>query len=171
VTEEEDVAAAALVHLDALYSFAVHLSGNRRDADDLVQETYARAISAAATFVRGTNLRAWLFRILRNAYIDDRRKAKRSPIDAGDTDTAGPDADEPVCGDAELDRMRSLVAGDLAAALAELPEEARTAVLLDAEGLTESELAQVLGCAIGTVKSKLFRARAALRTRLRDYAR
>ena len=171
MTAGEDVAAAALVHLDALYSFAVHLSGSRRDADDLVQETYARALSGATTFVRGTNLRAWLFRILRNTFIDDRRRAKRSPIEVGETDTAGPDTDEPVCGDVELERMRSLVAGDLAAALAELPEEARTAVLLDAEGFTESELAQVLGCAIGTVKSKLYRARASLRTRLRDYAR
>jgi RNA polymerase sigma-70 factor (ECF subfamily) len=175
VAPEPVMPRAALEHVDALFRLARQLTGRDEDAEDLVQETYARALSAQSQFAPGTNIRAWLFRILRNAYIDSYRRARSSPIQTGftDEDTAvvGASSREPLRGDDELDRLRSVVAEDIHAALSALTVDARTAILLDLEGLTEGELAEVLGCPAGTVKSRLSRARSALRQRLRDYAR
>jgi RNA polymerase sigma-70 factor (ECF subfamily) len=171
----ESIAEEALVHLDALYNFVRYLSGSDAEAEDLVQETYARALSKDSQFELGTNLRAWLFRILRNAFLDGRRRAKVSPIVAGADvldSSVGPDPErELLRGDAELELLRGVVADDIAGALLALSPDARAIVLLDLEGLTETELAEVLGCALGTVKSRLARARAALRESLCDYAR
>jgi RNA polymerase sigma-70 factor (ECF subfamily) len=162
----------AIAHADALYRLAYHLTLNGADAEDLVQDTYARAFGASSSFTPGTNLRAWLFRILRNAHIDGRRRSRRNPVDTGhDADTEVAPAEELLRDDQELERLRSVVAEDIEKALASLSPDARTVVLLDLEGLTESELASVLGCPPGTVKSRLTRARQALRKRLREYAR
>jgi len=164
----------ALEHVDALYDFARRLCGaDDAAAEDLVQETYARALSNHERFERGTNLRAWLFRILRNLHLDARRKKGKDPTNGGlDTVQSTFVDDEPLLrDDVELDRLRNVVAKDIEAALAALPEDARTVILLDLEGLTETESASVLGCAIGTVKSRLSRARAALRKALAEYAR
>jgi RNA polymerase sigma-70 factor (ECF subfamily) len=163
-----------LAHLDALYRVARRLTGQTDDAEDLVQETYARALRGAAGFTPGTNLRAWLFRVLRNAFLDARRRQGRSPpVDAdADPDGAaeGAHAGEAwLRGDAELERLRGVVGEEIEEALATLAEEARTVVLLDAEGLGTAEIAEVMGCAPGTVKSRLSRARTALRARLADY--
>jgi RNA polymerase sigma-70 factor (ECF subfamily) len=164
----------ALDHLDALFHFARHLTGDDMDADDLVQETYARAHAASARFVSGTNLRAWLFQILRNLFVDERRRKHRSPLcgslDADDR-TEGIASNEALRGDDELERLRRVVAQEIEAALQSFSVDAREVVLLDLEGFTENELAEMLGCSPGTVKSRLSRARAALRERLRDYAR
>jgi RNA polymerase sigma-70 factor (ECF subfamily) len=162
----------ALDHVDALYRVARSLTGRDDDAEDLVQETYARAIGRWAQFAAGTNLRAWLFRILRNAFLDNYRRARANPVDVGYDEEAGVSATasrEPLRGDAELERLRTIVTSDIEAALATLSVDARAIILLDLEGFTETELAEALGCATGTVKSRLARARATLRERLRDY--
>src|SRR5512146_873437 len=165
----------ALAYADALYNLARYLTGNDADAEDLVQETYALALRAAGQFARGTNLKAWLFRILRHAFISGYRRQRRNPT-VGGLDTTGPHGQEAAPGewprnDMELDQMRNIVAGDIENPLMSLSEEARAVVLTDLEGFTEAEAAQVLDCAVGTVKSRLARARATLRQLLQDYAR
>jgi RNA polymerase sigma-70 factor (ECF subfamily) len=169
---EEKLVEDALGLAEPLYDLARYLTGSASEAEDLLQETYARAIGGAAGFQRGTNLKAWLFRILRNAFIDERRRVKRRggallPLDEEDE----PPHDSWLRGDAELDGLRGVVADEIERALMALPEESRTVILLDYQGLNEREVAEVMGCALGTVKSRLARARAALRERLGDYKR
>ncbi|SRR6266542_2848375 len=163
----------ALAYADGLYNLARYLTKNDSDAEDLVQETYSRALKAAAQFTPGTNLKAWLFRILRNAFVSHYRRERHNPV-VGGLDTVTPGL--PVPPDigrqrdsVEIDRLRKAAGEDIERALLGLSEDARTVILLDLEGLTESEAADVLGCAVGTVKSRLARARAALRQTLRDW--
>lgn len=165
-----EVVRHALAHADALYNFARWLVRNSADAEDLVQETYARALGAAHQFEPGSNLKAWLFRILRNTHLDRLRRASSESVSL-EADASGEPA--PAVGDtpdeAQCEQMRALVAEEVAEAVHALPEAWRTVILLDLEGMTETEVARVLGCAEGTVKSRLSRARAALRERLVAY--
>lgn len=164
----------ALGHADALYHLARYLTGSAADAQDLVQETYARALGAAARF-DGGNLKAWLCKILRNTFIDLYRKQQhqktRGGLDTIDADVEGPIDADWLRDDLELHQLRNVVASEIEAALMALGEEARTVILLDLEGMTEVEVADVLGCAVGTVKSRLSRARMSLRRRLKHYAK
>ena len=165
---------AVLEHTDALFRVARNLTGRDEDAEDLVQDTFARALGAGSQFSPGTNLRAWLFRILRNVHVDLCRRARKNPVRPAAEDDAIDVAlspEDPLRGDEELERLRGIVAEDIEAALASLSLDARTVILLDLEGLTETELSEVMGCSVGTVKSRLSRARAALRIKLRDYSR
>lgn len=168
-----DLAREALTHADALYNLARYLVRDAAAAEDLVQETYARAIRARDQFAPGSNLKAWLFAILRNAFLGEYRREHRNSVQGGQdpAEAQDPADDAWLRDDFELERMRRLVAGEIEDALLSLSEEARAVVLLDLEGLTEAEVAQAMGCAPGTVKSRLARARAALRRRLADYAR
>jgi RNA polymerase sigma-70 factor (ECF subfamily) len=165
----------ALAYADALHNLARYLTGNGPDAEDLVQETYPRALQAANQFAPGTNLKAWLFRILRNTFIDQYRRRRIDPtvggLDTVDPVAQGPAPEDWLRDDIDLDRLRNVVAEEIGQALLQLSEEARTVSLLDLEGQTETEVAAILGCAVGTVKSRLARARETLRQRLQDYAR
>jgi RNA polymerase sigma-70 factor, ECF subfamily len=169
----EVVGREALAYADGLYNLARYLTKNESDAEDLVQETYGRALKSAAQFSPGSNLKAWLFRILRNAFVSHYRRERHNPVTGG-LDTVTPRL--PVPEDigrrrdsVEIDRLRKAAAEDIERALMALSEDARTVILLDLEGLSESETALVIGCAVGTVKSRLSRARAALRQTLRDW--
>jgi len=160
----------ALGHADALYNHARRLTGGASDADELVQETYVRALAAAHTF-DGAYLKAWLFKIMRNVFVDLYRRGRHAPVLSeldvidGDASQARATRDPP-----ELARLPPLVASEIEAALGALSDEARTIILLDLEGFTETEVAGVLECPLGTVKSRLSRARALLREKLKDYA-
>jgi RNA polymerase sigma-70 factor (ECF subfamily) len=163
-----------LEQADALYNFARYLSRDPVMAEELVQDTFARALNAEARFDAASNIKAWLFRILRNAFLDAKRRDRRNPVTLRE---ASDDADEPEAsdawlrGDMELDRLRNLVARDIESALSRLSDDARTVVLLDLEGFSETQIASVMDSAVGTVKSRLARARATLREELREYAK
>jgi len=160
----------ALAHADALYNHARRLTGHEADADELVQETYVRALAGAHTFAGGY-LKAWLFRIMRNTFIDLHRRGRRQPAlsELDVIDGAAAEISTWEDGGA-ADRPTHLMATEIETALAALSEDARAIVLLDLEGFTETEVADVLGCPVGTVKSRLSRARALLREQLKEYA-
>ena len=164
------LAIQSLAHLDALYAFALRLSRDGAMAEDLVQETFARCLAHADGFEPGTNLKAWLFRILRNQFFDQCRQEQRRDAQAREQALDACSAAEASCTDLELQRVRNLVAKDIDAALQALPDEQRAVVLLDLEGFSEREIASIADCAAGTVKSRLARARAALRMKLKEYA-
>ncbi|HEX5501277.1 MAG TPA: sigma-70 family RNA polymerase sigma factor [Thermomicrobiales bacterium] len=163
----ERLEAEALTYLDALYRTALRLSRNPQDAEDLVQETYLNAFRALDRFEEGTNLRAWLFRILNNAFISHYRRRKRRPSssldDVSDFYLYDHLVDIPGASPAESPEQEVLNRiGDEAilGALEELPVEFRQVELLaDVEGFAYREIADILGIPIGTVMSRLYRAR------------
>jgi RNA polymerase sigma-70 factor, ECF subfamily len=160
----------ALAHVDALHCLARYLTGNPADAEDLVQETYARAFHGADGFAAGTHLKAWLYRILRNTFISEWRQRQRESETTEERDDP-PAPEKCLFGDAELERLRGVVAGEIDAALMTLGEDGRIVILLHHEGLSEAEMAFALGCPTGTVKSRLSRSRATLRQRLAENRR
>ena len=163
-----------LEQADALYNFARYLSRDPNLAEELVQDAFARALDAQARFDPTSNMKAWLFRILRNAFLDAKRRDRRNPVelrDSTDDHDAREERDDWLRGDIEIDRLRNLVAQDIEAALGRLSDDARAVVLLDLEGFTETQIASVMDTAVGTVKSRLARARAVLREELREYAK
>ena len=160
------------MHLDALYNYARHMTGSTVEAEELVQETYARALGNEHNFVDG-NLKAWLFKILRNTFLDGyRRRHHPAHTSSGGADLVDGAGDAPtLLDDSEMGLLRGVVGAEIEAALASVSPEARTIILLSTEGFTEPEMAEMLDCPAGTVKSRLSRARALLRARLTDYAR
>ena len=160
----------ALIHIDALYNFALYLARSAAEADDLVQETYLRAFRFESRFQPGTHLRAWLFQILRNTFLTFYRVRERETAVAED---GVPDWDPPMFHDAPDDDGPTLEAHtDLERAMRRLPEEFRTVLLLaEVEGLPLEEVARVMVCPVGTVKSRIFRAKERLRGLLRDYTK
>jgi RNA polymerase sigma-70 factor (ECF subfamily) len=162
----------ALVHLDALYRVATRLTGNAADADDLVQDTMLKAYRAWDRFELGTNAKGWLLTILRHAFINEYRRRKRRPesvdVSALEQFTVLSDIQEDDPQGAFFDRI---VDDEVLRAIDELPEAFReTLVLSDVEGLSYQEIARVLEVPVGTVKSRLFRARQMLQVKLYEYA-
>ncbi len=158
----------ALQHLDALHNLAVYLTRNGSEAEDLVQETYARAMRFSHRFQPGTHLRAWLFQILRNTFLTFYRLREReAPL----SEDGVPEGGAPMFHDApERDSERAGVHMDLERALARLPEEFMTPLLLaEVEGLALEDVARIMDCPVGTVKSRIFRAKERLRVYLKDY--
>ncbi len=170
----DPLATEALQHLDALYNLARWLVRNPGEAEDLVQETYLHALRAAHQFRPGTNLRAWLFQIMRNAFYTQYRRNQREPdaVDPEELERAAHARDTFGAGNGLAGAADGAAGLDVTAALSRLPEEYRSVVLLaDLEEFTMGEIATIMGCPVGTVKSRLFRARGILKEVRRDYVR
>ena len=176
-TRPDAFEAQTLEHLDALYAVSCRLTKSPLDAEDLVQDTLVKAMRARDQYEPGTNLKAWLFKILHNTFINKYRRGGLERVVL-----EGPDADPLADGwvsaasmralrDPETQALRPLVQEEIHRALDELPEEFRLAVVLsDVEELSYKEIANVMGCPVGTVMSRLHRGRRLLQKRLYDHA-
>jgi RNA polymerase sigma-70 factor, ECF subfamily len=166
----------ALPHMDALYNFALRMTSDPDDADDLLQETYLKAYRFFDKFEKGTNCKAWLFRIMKNSFINMYRKSSKEP-DKVDYDEIEEfyhtiRAESADANDLQEQLFSNLLDDDVTRALEQLPEEFRTVVILcDIEGFTYEEIADFVECPIGTVRSRLHRGRKMLRANLYEYAR
>jgi RNA polymerase sigma-70 factor, ECF subfamily len=180
VADQAKFADVAMEYMPSLYTAALRMTRNPADAEDLVQETYLKAYRAFGGFTEGTNLKAWLYRILTNTYINTYRAKKRRPEESDIDDlenfylyrrlgglegaTAGRSAEDEV-----LDHFTET---EVKEAIEALPEQFRMAVLLgDVEGFSYKEIAEILDVPIGTVMSRLHRGRRALQKRLYEFGR
>ena len=164
-----------LPHIDALKTFAFHLSYNENDANDLVQETYLKAFRFIDKYDKGTNAKAWLFKILKNAYINEYRKKSKRPtkVDFEDIVSYHDSETEVLPGYMDLreEIFNNMMGDEVTISINSLPIDFRTVLLLcDVEGFTYEEISKIIDVPIGTVRSRLFRARNMLKDRLKNYA-
>ena len=162
-------------HMEALKTFAFHLTYNEDDADDLVQETYLKAHKFIENYDSGTNAKAWLFKILKNAYINEYRKKVRRPtkVDLDDLVSIreGEEPNRATYHDLRQEIFDNTLGDEVTMAMNSLPVEFRTVILLcDIENFTYEEIAKITELPIGTVRSRLFRARNMLKDKLKLYA-
>lgn len=158
-----------------LYNFAYRLALDEDDANDLVQETYLKAYRFLGSYEQGTNAKAWLFRILKNSFINDFRKKSKQPskIDYQEVESFynSDDVDENITVDLRVESIQDMIGDEIATALNALAVDFRTIIILcDLEGFTYEEMAKILDIPIGTVRSRLHRARNLLKEKLKSYA-
>jgi RNA polymerase sigma factor (sigma-70 family) len=161
--------------IDALYNFAYHLTYNEDDANDLVQETYLKAYRFVDKYVSGTNAKAWLFKILKNAFINQYRKRSKRPQQVDYEEIASyHDSEEGSYVDyvdLRQEIFQGMMGDEVTIAINALPVDFRTVILLcDIEGFTYEEISKIIDIPIGTVRSRLHRARNMLKEKLKDYA-
>lgn len=164
-----------LPHMKALYNFAFHLTFDEENANDLVQETYLKAYRFIDSYQKGTNSKAWLFKILKNEFINNYRKKSKQPNSVDfDSVLNYHESDDPqYVGSLDLRQeiFQNMMGDEVTGAINLLPIEFKTIIILcDVEGFTYEELSKILDIPIGTVRSRLFRARNMLKDQLRSYA-
>lgn len=171
----EDFEREAIPHLDALFNFALKMTGDSDEADDLVQETYLKAFRFFDKFEKGTNCKAWLFRIMKNTYINKYRKETKEPdkVDYEEVENFYENVKPSSTDSAHLEKdiFDNLLDDELSDAINSLPDDFKTVVILcDIEGYTYEEIADFIDVPVGTVRSRLHRARKMLFTKLQKYA-
>lgn len=165
-----------MTHADALYNFGYHLTFNEDDAKDLVQETFMKAYRFIDSYIEGTNAKAWLFKIMKNAFINAYRKKSKRPMKVDYEEVVtyqNSDSGSYVQYiDLRHEIFQGMLGDEVAHALNSLPVDFKTVVLLcDIEGFTYEEMAKIIDIPIGTVRSRLHRARNMLKDALREYAK
>jgi RNA polymerase sigma factor (sigma-70 family) len=164
-----------LPQIEALYTFAFHLSYNEEDANDLVQETYLKAYRFIGNYEKGTNAKAWLFKILKNAFINQYRKKSKQPTQVDYEEIANYHDEEDSAYSSYMDLREEMFMGmmgdEVTTAINTLPVDFRVVILLcDIEGFTYEEISKIIDIPIGTVRSRLHRARNMLKEKLKEYA-
>ena len=163
-------------HINSMYNFAYRLTFDEDDAKDLVQDTYLKAFRFINSFQQGTNAKAWLFRILKNSFINDYRKKKKEPakVDYQEVETFynSEDVDRQITPDLRVEALQDMMGDEISNALNSLDVDFRTVIILcDLEGFKYDEMAKILDIPIGTVRSRLHRARNLLKEKLTEYAK
>lgn len=165
-----------LPHIDAMYNFAFRITYDEDMAKDLLQDTYYKAFKFIESFQVGTNAKAWLFRILKNSFINEFRKKNKEPakIDYQDVETYynSDDVNEVITSDLRVEVLQDMIGDEVSNALNALAVDFRIVIILcDLEGFTYEEMSKILDIPIGTVRSRLHRARNLLREKLKSYAK
>lgn len=163
-------------HVDSMYNFAFRLTFDEDDAKDLVQDTYLKAFRFINSFERGTNAKAWLFRILKNSFINEYRKKSKQPnkVDYNEVEQYynSDDVDENITTDLRVETVQHMIGDEISGALNSIPVDFRTVIILsDLEGFTYEEMSKILDIPIGTVRSRLHRARNMMKEKLASYAK
>ena len=162
-------------HIHSMYNFGYRLTLDRDDAKDLVQDTYLKAFRFIESFQKGTNAKAWLFRILKNSFINDYRKKSKEPskVDYQEVETYynSDEVDRQITPDLRVESLKDMIGDEISNALNALDVDFRTVIILcDLEGFKYEEMAKILDIPIGTVRSRLHRARNLLKEKLKSYA-
>lgn len=165
-----------LPHIHSMYNFGYRLTLDRDDAKDLVQDTYFKAFRFIESFQKGTNAKAWLFRILKNSFINDYRKKTKEPgkVDYQEVESYynSDDVNRQITPDLRVDSLKDMIGDEISNALNSLDVDFRTVIILcDLEGFKYEEMAKILDIPIGTVRSRLHRARQLLKDKLSQYAK
>lgn len=175
ISKQQDFNEEILPHLDSLYNFGLRLTSEPNDAEDLVQDTIVKAYRFFSSYEKGTNAKAWLFRILKNSYINNYRRKSKKPQEVDYDEVSmfyeSIRAERTESSDLEEKMFRELIDDELSNALDSIPEDFRTVVLLcDVEDFTYEEIANMLDVPIGTIRSRLHRGRNLLKAQLMEYA-